>query len=282
MKKNYASKFLVFSDLDGTLLDFSTYFCEAALPALRKLKERKIPLVINTSKTMAEIETMPSLTSLSGIFIVENGSAVFLEEGFSLPSDFKTKSSGRYRAIVLGQPYGEVLGGLRQSKAQCRARLKGFSDMTIEEISQITGLDIASSIRAKDREFSEPFLFEGDQAELDCLVTQLAERGLSFIEGGRLSYAMGQTNKGRAARVVRDLYRAAFPDTLWKTVALGDGPIDAAMLRIADIAIIIRKPDGSFLDYDPPPSQRVIVSSKPGPAGWNEEVLSLLEDCRYV
>jgi mannosyl-3-phosphoglycerate phosphatase len=47
---------LIFTDLDGTLLEQATYSFEAALPALQALRERNIPLIICTSKTRAEIE----------------------------------------------------------------------------------------------------------------------------------------------------------------------------------------------------------------------------------
>jgi HAD superfamily hydrolase (TIGR01484 family) len=49
------SSLLVFTDLDGTLLDHHTYSFEPALPALNSLKEKNIPLIICTSKTRAEI-----------------------------------------------------------------------------------------------------------------------------------------------------------------------------------------------------------------------------------
>ena len=46
---------IVFTDLDGTLLDHHTYDYSPALPALAKLQEKQIPLVFCTSKTAAEI-----------------------------------------------------------------------------------------------------------------------------------------------------------------------------------------------------------------------------------
>ena len=36
---------LVFTDLDGTLLEYETYSFERALPAIRALKEKNIPLI---------------------------------------------------------------------------------------------------------------------------------------------------------------------------------------------------------------------------------------------
>ncbi len=53
---------IVFSDLDGTLLDHRTYDYTPALPALASLQEKQIPLVFCTSKTAAEI--MPFRTEI--------------------------------------------------------------------------------------------------------------------------------------------------------------------------------------------------------------------------
>ena len=38
---------LVFTDLDGTLLDHDTYSFEAALPCINLLKNNDIPIIIN-------------------------------------------------------------------------------------------------------------------------------------------------------------------------------------------------------------------------------------------
>jgi len=47
---------LVFTDLDRTLLDYETYSLKQALPAIRALKAKNIPLIFRKSKTRAEIE----------------------------------------------------------------------------------------------------------------------------------------------------------------------------------------------------------------------------------
>ncbi len=49
-------KLVIFTDLDGTLLDRDTYSFEPALPALRLIRQKDIPLVLSSSKTRAEIE----------------------------------------------------------------------------------------------------------------------------------------------------------------------------------------------------------------------------------
>ena len=50
------ARYVVFTDLDGTLLDHTSYSHQAAEPALEAIRERRIPLVFCTSKTRAEVE----------------------------------------------------------------------------------------------------------------------------------------------------------------------------------------------------------------------------------
>ena len=48
---SYEKNFIIFTDLDATLLD-ENYSWEKAIPALNELNKLKIPLILNSSKTM--------------------------------------------------------------------------------------------------------------------------------------------------------------------------------------------------------------------------------------
>ena len=87
--------FIVFSDLDGTLLDGDDYSHDQALPALRLLRRRNIPLVLCTSKTRAEVEFHRRRLANRDPFVVENGGAVYVPEGyFPFPVDCDRESGG--------------------------------------------------------------------------------------------------------------------------------------------------------------------------------------------
>ena len=47
-------RFVIFTDLDGSMLDAETYSFQAARPALQKLKKKQVPIILCTSKTRAE------------------------------------------------------------------------------------------------------------------------------------------------------------------------------------------------------------------------------------
>ena len=63
---------LVFSDLDATLLDHNNYSFDAAKPAIRELKKKKIPLIFCTSKTREELLHWQKKLHIKDPFIVEN------------------------------------------------------------------------------------------------------------------------------------------------------------------------------------------------------------------
>ena len=73
---------IVLSDLDGTLLDHTTYAFDAARAALERLRDARVPLVLCTSKTRAEVEPIRAALRNTHPFIVENGGGVCVPVGY--------------------------------------------------------------------------------------------------------------------------------------------------------------------------------------------------------
>ena len=63
---------IVFSDLDGSLLDHDTYDWAPARPALEALRESGIPLVLVSSKTLAELDDYRRQLDLRHPVVAEN------------------------------------------------------------------------------------------------------------------------------------------------------------------------------------------------------------------
>src|SRR5574337_416665 len=82
MMRHRAAPWVVFTDLDGTLLDHETYRWDAAQSTLDALRCFRVPMVIVTSKTRAEVQ--PILTQLGRRepMVVENGAAIYLPAGY--------------------------------------------------------------------------------------------------------------------------------------------------------------------------------------------------------
>jgi len=145
--------------------------------------------------------------------------------------------------------------------------------MTVEEIAAHSGLPLEEAKLAAKREYSEPFIFSDTPDRLERLADLLKERGLRITRGGRFYHLMGQNDKGRAVRILSQIYSETYIDRAIWTVGLGDSDNDIPMLRHVDVPIVIRKKTGEWhriQELDP------VYSAKAGPEGWAEEILALL------
>lgn len=178
---------LIFTDLDGTLLDSATYDRKPARPALALIRKKSIPLIICTSKTRAEIEVRLKRFRLREPFIAENGAAIYIPKNyfaFHYPWD---RGVDGYRVIELGIPYARIRKGLKQIARRTGLPLGGFGDMTAAEIAAQTGLPIQEARLAKRREHDEPFVLdEPDLSRRGRLIHGIAEMGLGLDRGRTL------------------------------------------------------------------------------------------------
>jgi len=124
-------KLIFFTDLDGTLLDHKTYDFSPALPAIRALKSRGIPLIMASSKTGAELHPLRSTLNLEAWpAIVENGA------GELPPNGEPDEDSSEYRRLR------SLLDELPETKRQ---QYRGFGDMSVNEVVALTGLSADSA-----------------------------------------------------------------------------------------------------------------------------------------
>ncbi len=272
-------KMVLFSDLDGTLLDPVTYSFEAAREGLEALRARRIPLVLATSKTRAEIEPIRFRLDHHDPFIVENGGGVFIPNGlFKVPTE-GGQLRGPYQVIEVGTPYGRLRAALKDIATDLGCELRGFGDMPVKEIAERTGLTEAEAVLAKQREYDEPFVLAGSAPGLEELQRLAKARGLACTRGGRFYHLLGNADKGKACRLLLEAYRRQHgnggADLL--TAAVGDSLNDLPMLAVVDRPILVQRPDGSHdADVNLP---NLVLAPGIGPAGWNRGVLDLLRAC---
>ena len=272
------SRYLVFTDLDGCLLDSQTYSFEAARPALEQLAAHDMPVVLVSSKTRAEIEPLRQRLNHQGPFIVENGGAVFIPTGiFEFPLERGRRRSA-YQVIEFGTPYAMLRDVLKQIEDAVDTPLTGFGDLSIDAIMQLTGLTRDTALRAKLREYDEPFLIHGPTSIVEEVCRQIVVRGLQWTKGGRFFHLTGLNDKGQAARKLFQCYRRQWrmDDASWdvETVGIGDSLNDVPLLLAVDHPVLVQKSDGSYdADVQLP---GLIYAPGVGPAGWNSAILDLL------
>jgi mannosyl-3-phosphoglycerate phosphatase len=231
--------YLVFTDLDGTLLNAETYDYQAALPTLAQLAQRQIPVIPVTSKTRQEVEQLRQAVGLKDPFVVENGSAIYMPRShppFPLPEG---EDEGDWRVLALGCNYVTARAGLKAIAQSLGRPLKGFGDWSVDQIVQLTGLSPEAAKQAKAREFSEPFMTPKNIA-LEALEQAVADLGFRVVLGDRFSHLIGAAaGKGEAVRQLVSLYQSLSPAEPVVTLGLGNSPNDLPMLEAVDHPIVL-------------------------------------------
>jgi len=262
------TKFVIFTDLDGSLLHSKSYSFEDAAPALELIRERGIPLVLCSSKTRAELEVYRQRLGNQHPFISENGGGIYIPEGY-FPFPFKCETKSGYRVISLGLSYGDIRKRFISLRDRLQIAVRGFGDMSVKEVMALTGLSNYEASLSIMREYDEPFVFAG--ATDDRFLQAIEADGLRWTQG-KIFHIMGNHHKGKAVSILRGLYeRAHGAATL---IGLGDSLNDLPFLLTVDRPVLIRKNDGT---HDPRINIPGLYRTEGiGPAGWNEAVMQLI------
>ena len=256
---------LVFTDLDGTLLDHDSYSFEAARPALDLLAARGIPVILASSKTEAEMRPIAEAIGISHPMIVENGAGLV---------GLNAENSAVYGDLP--SPYSRLRSFLREIPKELSACFEGFGDWDVVRVGSEPGLPLASAELARQRRFSEPGHFSGTEAQKAAFLDLLHSRGFTAVQGGRFFTLMSKTSKAERMAEVVAHYRRLTSETI-RTVALGDAPNDLAMLEAADCGIIIANPAHHPLPVTKREKAGAILrSEQSGPEGWNTMIHQLV------
>jgi mannosyl-3-phosphoglycerate phosphatase len=270
-------KIVTYTDLDGTLLDHSSYSYSEALPALRLANSLGVPVVFCSSKTRAELEIIRLQTSVPDPFIVENGGAIFVPKGYFAAPIPGSIERDHFHVLELGTPYPNLVSLLERMARELGVRVRGFHQMTAEEIAGDCGLSLEAARRALLREYDEPFeIASSDERTINRFTARAKALGLRVTRGGRYFHLMGDHDKGRSVAILTALFRRAHEHVF--TVGLGDSLNDLPMLQVVDFPILVQRPDA---DYDEDVRIRfpgVHLAEGVGPKGWNLTVKKILED----
>lgn len=259
---------VVFTDLDGSLLDHDTYGWQPASAWLSRLQHAGVPVIPVTSKTRAELLSLRLELGLSNSpFIAENGAVIGLPPAWQHAR--LDRNPDNVGGLCIKTPSLDV-GFIRRRLEVLRERLglsfRSMGEMTLDEIMEHTGLSEPQARLARVREGSEPLIWQDSEAALKHFAQALNDDGLHLTRGGRFLHVMGRVHKGDALHWLVDRFvalRGIQPFTL----GLGDGPNDVPLLEAVDLAVLIRGRHGQPVDVN---AERLYRTHEHGPKGWAE------------
>ncbi|MEM1180833.1 MAG: HAD hydrolase family protein [Acidobacteriota bacterium] len=298
MQGDNRQRWVVFTDLDGTLLNAHDYRWDAAKPALDRLRRLGGALVLNSSKTRREMVALRDELGNRHPFVVENGAAIFTPPGYfeAVPSEvpsggeidrgtpidaaLKKTHDAELEMELLGPPRDQILRLLHRLRADKGWKFEGFADMDSDAVIRHTGLDRTGAELAQDRMGTEPLLWLDDRHPPGVLAEALRAEGLRLVAGGRFWHAMGPTDKGVATRRLLDRYGelARANGGTVRSIALGDSANDLEMLRSVDRGVWIPHAHNHSPGErpEPGPVPGSLTAPEPGAAGWRRALDGLL------
>jgi len=272
----YNRQVLIFTDLDGTLLDHYTYEYEDAKACMKRLLGHGIPIIPNTSKTFAELLQLRKRLELSGPFIVENGAAIFINKDFLPEKPRGAVWQDGFWVKSFSSKRNYWLGLIKKITPEYGHLFESFMNMSLERIIELTGLDEEDALLSSQRQFGEPLLWKGTDEQLEKFILMLHRLGAHPVTGGRFLHIDGDCNKGVALAWLLKEYQRQHKGITISTIALGDGKNDVSMLEVADTAVRIASPV-----HEPPKLERTIklyTSNQLGPKGWTEVLDQLIPE----
>lgn len=234
--KRFAARWLVFTDLDGTLLD-ERYDMRSAGSAMDTLHEYGCVCIPASSKTHREMSELNKVRKFPSPYILENGA------GLCWPSATEPELFGRQAAEIY-----DLLDHIREEH---KLRYRTFRDISCEELQAITGLDESGAIDAKQRAASVPLVWEDDPATLDKFSEILGFIGLQVVHGGRFQTVLDAacTKSTAMQKVLQHFHFETGQPTI---IACGDADNDLEMLTMADIAVLFPSNNGEYLSFQHP------------------------------
>jgi mannosyl-3-phosphoglycerate phosphatase len=273
MRQN--GKKIIYTNLDGTFLNEKNYSFLESLPALRAAQARDIPVIFCSSKTRAEIEHLRRAAEVNDPFIVENGGAVYVPEGYFPFTIDDSMSRDGYDVIELGESYLRLVDLFRLLRAGSpNFDIVGFSDLTVKELALECRLTLVEAGRAKAREYTEPFRFSNITPEkIDIFLERIRQSGRQFSVSDRYYHLQGNNDKGHAVEILTRLYQRAYGKVT--TIGIGDNQNDGPMLAKVTFPIIVKRPSGVHNPELVAQFPQARLTEGTGPTGWAETVMRL-------
>ena len=270
-----ADQIVVVTDIDASLLEPGSRFLPDERAALAFLAERGIPLVINSSRSRAEIERLHHTLNIVTPFISEHGSALFLPHQWLPFVPDRARPAVGGHVVEFGRRYYEVVDTLRLVCRELNLEIVSFAELSIDEVARELGVPSAEAQLVKLREYTELFRIEDEsEATLSRLFKALRRRGLRCYQRGRHFLVSATPNRAESLRTLKGLWKRAWGEHVM--VGLGDSEDDVSWLQFVDVPIFIENGRSGIPARVLRKLPTVRLTERHGRLGWSDAVFEFV------
>src|SRR5919106_1355443 len=254
---------VVFTDIDGTLVDINTAeYGKETDKLIRLIKERNIPLILTSAKTRLEQNKIREDLGLSDPFIVENGGAIVIPKGYfpdyalrdikyplreTQETENEARDANHEIVVELGNPADYIRAKLSDIRKKYSINFRGVADISVEKLSNLALISREQAKRMAQRNYGETIL-QIQSEDIERFIKYVQEDGMKVIHGGRFFDVTVGTDKGIAVGILKKLFRDKFHNDV-TFFGIGDSTNDIPMLNLMDIPILVQRQDSLWVDY---------------------------------
>ena len=256
---------IIFTDLDGTLLDVDTFKLDIIEDYFKKLISNGIIIIPNSSKTESELLDFNRQYNIKLSFISENGSSIhglnLLHK--NLPDKF-----------VISKYSSEILNIYKKKTPfDLQEKVTFISSLNSKEQEKIFGLPNDKLLLANQRMHSIPILFNGTKNEKIIFTKTIDKIGLSIQSGGRIMNICDKTDKSNAMIKTLEIIKKQIKREII-TIGVGDNLNDIEMIKNSDFPCLVKNKnfDNSMINIG-----NLIMSTEPSPKGWADVIKMALQ-----
>ena len=263
---------LIFTDLDGSLLNHKNFEFNTIKPFILKCLRNNIRIIPNTSKTKNEVEFFSEQMGVDIPFIVENGSAI---HNLDLVCSHFGKNN---KSLILSRTADEIFEIFNNKvPLSLRNQCLFLKDMNASKQSKVLGLNGEQLTSALNRLYSIPLIFNGPIEIKNELISIFNDLDIKLHEGGRVINICDNCSKGDAMKII--LKKMEDIKKKYHSIVIGDSPNDISMLDLSNQPCVVPLPDQENLKKLK--LKKVIRANQVAPDGWKEVVLKSLDRINF-
>lgn len=257
---------LIFSDVDGTLID------DAGGNAFDACRDAAAwaQVILASSRTVVELARLQDAIGLTGPVLAENGAVVAVRAGDPMAPALPGRQED---TTILGQPWR--VGHLAPGFDALHARLRHLTPADRDLVARaITAAKNATDREAKARWHSVLVAMPaGDERQR--LIEAFRGAGIRAEPGGHWMQLVSDADKGHAAVALTTEWTSQHGRPV--TVAIGDESNDVSLFGAVDRSYVVHRPGaGHHPDLAAVPRAELLVAE--GIAGWPEMLERLSAD----
>ncbi len=256
---------IIFTDLDGSLLDKDTFEFSEIEDYFRELISKGIKIIPNSSKTEAELLDFNEQNNLDLSFITENGSSI---HGLNkIHQNLPNK-------IIISRTKDEIQNIYESNiSLDFKNKITHILELEIEKQQKILELPLDKVKLAIKRDHSIPIQFNGTEIEKKKFIKIMKNSGLTIQTGGRIMNVCDNVNKSIAMSEAIRLIRKVLDDEII-TIGVGDNENDIEMIKQTNYPCLVKNDnfDSSLINID-----NLIKSDEPSPKGWSDVIKTALQ-----